>query len=46
MKDLIPAIIPIALMLSALFYGYLANPFGTELTNTTRSVAKTPKTHR
>jgi len=46
MKDLIPAIVPIALMISVFLYGYLANPFGSDFTNPTHSLAKTPKTNR
>ena len=46
MKDVIPAIAPIALMILVFLYGYLANPFESDFTNTTRSPIKTPKTNR
>ena len=46
MKDVIPAIAPIALMILVFLYGYFANPFGSDFTNTTSSHVKTPKTNR
>jgi len=45
MREVIPAIVPIVLMISVFLYGYFANPFGSDFTNT-RTLAKTPKTNR
>ncbi len=46
MKDVIPAIAPIALMILVFLYGYFANPFESDFTNTNCSPVKTPKTNR